>query len=310
MTIAVYLGDPEETSDWIELLSGFLPEFQVVDFDDPGDPDLVQYAVVWAPPAGGLAQFPNLKAIVSIGAGVDHVLKDPKLPRHVPILRTTGPDMVQRLREYVTLHVLAHHRQLNETDDNQRNTNWDQIVTPVAGKRRVGIMGLGTIAGECARTLSYLGFETVGWSRSRKQIEGVQTYAGDSELPEFLAGTDILVCLLPMTTQTEGILNADLFRKLSFGARLINAARGRHLVEDDFLAALESGQLEAATLDVFQVEPLPDVHPFWSHPKIRITPHIASMIDEETGAAVIAENIRHFDAHGSSDAKVDAARGY
>lgn len=310
MSIVVYLGDPQETEEWIALLSGLLPAFEIRDFDDPGDLAAVEYAVVWAPPAGRIKAFPNLKAVVSIGAGVDHVLRDPELPRHLPILRTTGPDMVQRLREYVALHVLTHHRDLAVTDANQSRGHWKQIVTPIAPKRRVGIMGLGNIARACAQTLAMLGFDTAGWSRSGGEVEGVTVYAGETGLPDFLARSDILVCLLPLTPQTRDILNADLFAQLPQGARVINAARGGHLVEADFLVALDSGQLGGATLDVFRTEPLPQDHPFWRHPKIRVTPHIASMIDAETGASVIAANIRAFEATGTCEAVADAGRGY
>ncbi|MCC0064979.1 MAG: glyoxylate/hydroxypyruvate reductase A [Defluviimonas sp.] len=310
MSIVVYLGDAEETRDWIGLLSRLLPDHEIRDFDDPGDLSAVEYAVVWAPPQGGIARFAHLKAIVSIGAGVDHVLRDPDLPRHLPILRTTGPDMVQRLREYVALHVLAHHRALMVTDANQARGEWRQIVTPVAGRRRVGIMGLGNIASACARTLVGLGFDTAGWSRSGRAVEGVEVFAGAGGLAGFLARTEILVCLLPLTAETRDILDARLFAQLPEGARIINAGRGGHLVEDDLLAALGSGRIGGATLDVFRTEPLPADHPFWHHPKVRITPHIASMIDAETGASVIAANIRAFEATGTCEAMADPARGY
>jgi glyoxylate/hydroxypyruvate reductase A len=270
----------------------------------------VEYAVVWAPPAGGIARFANLKAVVSVGAGVDHVLRDPQLPRHLPILRTTGPDMVQRLREYVALHVLTHHRDLAVTDAFQARAHWQQIVTPVARKRRVGIMGMGQIARACAATLVSLGFDTAGWSRSGTAIEGVTAFAGPEGLAGFLARTEILVCLLPLTPATRDILNRDTFARLPKGARLINAARGGHLVEEDLLAALASGQIAAATLDVFRTEPLPPAHPFWKHPAIRVTPHIASYIDAETGASVIAGNIRQFERTGTCDAIADPERGY
>lgn len=310
MSIAVYLGDDAETRDWIALLARLLPEFEIRDFDDPGDPAAVEYAVVWAPPAGGIARFANLKAVVSVGAGVDHVLRDPLLPRHLPILRTTGPDMVQRLREYVALHVLAHHRDLAVTNAFQARAHWQQIVTPVARKRRVGIMGMGLIARACAATLVSLGFDTAGWSRSGTAVEGVTAFAGPEGLAEFLGRTEILVCLLPLTPATRDILNRETFARLPKGARLINAARGGHLVEEDLLAALASGQIAGATLDVFRTEPLPPEHPFWSHPAIRVTPHVASYIDAETGASVIAGNIRQFERTGTCAAIADPERGY
>lgn len=310
MSIVVYLGDPEETRDWISRLAGLLPEFDIRDFDDPGDRAAVEYAVVWAPPAGGIARFPNLKAVVSVGAGVDHVLRDPDLPKHLPILRTTGPEMIQRLREYVALHVLAHHRDLAVTDAFQARAHWQQIVTPVAGQRRVGIMGMGQIARACARTLVSLGFDTAGWSRSGTAAEGVTPYAGPDGLPEFLARSEILVCLLPLTPATRDILNAATFALLPKGARLINAGRGGHLVEADLLAVLDTGQLAGATLDVFRTEPLPPDHPFWRHPAIRVTPHVASYIDPATGAAVVAANIREFHRTGTCEAVADPERGY
>lgn len=310
MSIVVYLGDDEETRDWVRLLTGLLPEFQIRDMADPGDPAAVDYAVVWAPPAGAIARFPNLRAVVSVGAGVDHVLRDPDLPKHLPILRTTGPDMVQRLREYVALHVLAHHRDLGQTDAQQARADWRQIVTPVAGKRRVGIMGLGQIARACAETLVGLGFDVAGWSRTGTPVPGVTVFAGPEGLAGFLARTEILVSLLPLTPQTRDILNARLFDALPRGAGLINAGRGAHLVEADLLAALDRGQIGRATLDVFRTEPLPPDHPFWSHPKIRVTPHVASYIDPQTGASVIAGNIRQFHATGRTDAIADPERGY
>ena len=310
MSIVVYLGDTEETREWIGLLSSLLPSFEIRDLDDPGDLAVVEYAVVWAPPQGRIARFPNLKAVVSIGAGVDHVLRDPDLPKHLPILRTTGADMVQRLREYVALHVLTHHRRLAETDANQARAEWAQIVTPVAGRRKVGIMRLGNIASACAQTLVSLGFDTAGWSRTAKEIPGVTVFSGPDGLADFLVRTEILVCLLPLTPETTDILNADLFVQLPIGARIINAGRGGHLVELDLLQALESGQLGGATLDVFRTEPLPADHPFWAHPKIRVTPHVASMIDAETGASVIAANIRAFEATGTCEAVADPVKGY
>lgn len=310
MTVVVYLGDPDETREWVDLLSAVLPEFEVRDFDDPGDVAGVRYAVVWAPPAGGIARFPGLKAVVSIGAGVDHVLRDPDLPRHLPILRTTGPDMVQRMREYVALHVLAHHRALAATDAQQARAEWRQIVTPVASRRRVGIMGLGNIGSACAETVALLGFDTAGWSMRRKTIAGVSCYAGPDDLPEFLGRTDILVCLLPLTDATRDILDADLFQRLPKGAAVINVGRGGHLVEADLLRALDRGHLSGATLDVFRTEPLPPDSPLWRHPRIRVTPHVASLIDAATGASVIAGNIRQFERDGTSDGVADALRGY
>jgi glyoxylate/hydroxypyruvate reductase A len=310
MSVVVYVGDDEETGDWVDRLRRLLPGREVRALDDPGGPEDVAYAVVWAPPAGAMARFPDLKAIVSVGAGIDHVLRDPELPRHLPILRTTGPEMVQRLREYVALHVLTHHRQLAETDSNQLRGVWQQIVTPLAQQRRVGLMGLGHIGGQCAATLVDLGFDVAGWSRSPKSLPGIDTFTGPEGLGPFLARTEILVCLLPLTPETQDILNARTLAALPRGAALINAGRGGHLVEADLISALDSGQISGATLDVFRTEPLPPDHPFWSHPGVRVTPHIASYIDPATGAGVVAQNILEYEGDGRLPDMADAARGY
>ena len=307
--VVVWLGDAQEDLDWVALLAPLLPGIDVGPMNPEGEAG-VQYAVVWAPPTGALARHPDLKAIVSVGAGVDHVFRDAELPAHLPILRTTGPDMVQRLREYVALHVLAHHRELMATSDRQARKEWQLFVTPTAPKRRVGIMGLGRIGAACAQTVAALGFDTAGWSRNPHQIDGVTTYHGADGFDAFIARTDILVCLLPLTDQTRDILNADLFARLPKGAAIINAGRGGHLVDADLLAALDAGHLSGATLDVFRTEPLPKDDPLWSHPRIRVTPHIASYIDPETGASVVARNIRTFEAEGTAPDIAETARGY
>lgn len=310
MSVVVYLGDDEETQDWVDRLRRLLPGREVRPLEDPGPPEDVAYAVVWAPPPGAMARFPRLKAVVSVGAGIDHVLRDPELPRHLPILRTTGPEMVQRLREYIALHVLTHHRQLAVTDANQARGVWQQIVTPPAQRRRVGVMGLGHIGGQCALTIASLGFDVAGWSRSAKLLPAIETFAGPEGLAPFLARTEILVCLLPLTPETKDILNAQTFAALPGGAAIVNAGRGGHLVEADLLAALDGGHLSGATLDVFRTEPLPPDHPFWSHPKVRVTPHIASYIDPATGAGVVADNILRYEAEGTLPDMADGTRGY
>ncbi len=310
MTIAVYLGKTEDTAQWIDLLATLLPEHAVEDMGCTADRNAIKYAVVWAPPAGAIATFPNLKAVVSISAGVDHVLRDPELPRHLPVLRTVGPDMMQRMREYVALHVMSHHRELMTTDVNQRRRIWKQVATPLATQRRVGVMGLGLIARSCAQTLASLGFQTAGWSRSGCVVDGVTVYRGVEELDNFLSRTDILVCLLPLTPETRDILNADRMTRLPQGARIINVGRGGLLVDEELLTLLDSGQIGGATLDVFRTEPLPEDHPFWTHPKIRVTPHIAAMYDARSSAAMVADSIRRFEATGTCDTVALPVQGY
>ena len=309
MSVVVRVGNVRE-SWWRDALQALLPGVEVRQWDDPGDRAAVDYAVVWKPPAGGLKTFPNLKAIVSMGAGIDHLLADPELPTHLPIIRTVGPDLTQRMREYVLLHVLRFHRRLPEIEASSAKKEWNQIITPTAPNRAVGILGLGNMGADCARHLAAIGFAVHGWSRRAKEIEGVTCHHGPAGLDALLAKAEILVCLLPLTPATAGILNRDLFAKLPQGACLINAGRGRHLVEEDLIPALDSGQLGGATLDVLQVEPAAEDHPFWSHPKILLTPHIASLIDPEAGARIIAENIRRHMAGDTVPDRVDPAQGY
>lgn len=292
------------------MLSDLMPDWTVEPMHAVSDPDAVTFGVVWRPQTGDLARFKNLKAIVSIGAGIDHVLIDSELPEDVPIIRTVGTDLTQRMREYVALHVLRHHRNRPYQVDAQNRSAWDQIVEPPATQRRVGVMGLGNLGAAAAQTLAGLGFQTVGWSRSGGEIDGVETYAGANQFGAFLKGTEILVNLLPLTDETRGILNANTFAGLKRGASLINAARGPHLVDQDLLDALASGQISQATLDVFHIEPLPSDHPFWTNKQITVTPHIASMIDAPTGSRIIAANIQTFDKDGTVADVADARRGY
>ena len=310
MSVVLSMPNRERMGRWIERLRAELPGWDIRGADDPGEPDAVDYVVVWRPPPGWMAGFPNLKAIVSVGAGVDHVLADPDCPRHVPIVKTTGSDLTQRMREYVALHVLRHHRRLPELERFARERRWQQLVVPPASARRVGVMGLGTLGRAAVTTLLGLGFEVSGWSRSGADIDGMRSHRGADELGAFLAGCEILVCLLPLTPETRGILDATLFEALPAGAALINAARGQHLIEADLLAALDAGQLSGATLDVFATEPLPAEHPFWHHPAVLVTPHTASLIDPAAGSGIIARNLRDFDAHGTVADLADAERGY
>ncbi|MCB1386836.1 MAG: glyoxylate/hydroxypyruvate reductase A [Nitratireductor sp.] len=310
MTVAVHLPLAEKTDWWVKVLQERLPGWTVESMSAVAKPEDVSYAVVWRPRTGDMARFPNLKAIVSIGAGIDHVLADEQLPLGVPIIRTVGADLTQRMREYVALHVLRHHRDMPRQLRAQAERDWHAIVVPVAPNRTVGVMGLGNLGAAAATTVAGLGFSARGWSRSAKTIPGVDTYAGADQFDSFLAGCDILVNLLPLTDRTAGVLNAELFARLPAGACIINCARGPHLVDDDLLAALDSGHIKQATLDVFHQEPLPADHPFWGHPAITVTPHVASQIDPLTGAGLIAANLKTFEETGTCEDLADAARGY
>ncbi len=251
--------------------------------DHVGNPADIAYACVWEPPKGLLVKFANLKAILSIGAGVDHIMSDPQLP-DIPIVRMVDSDLTMRMTEYVALHVLIAHRKLRLYDAEQRQRLWRNHDQPAASDVAVGIMGLGVLGRDAADVLSRIGFKVAGWSRTPKRISGVETFHGSGGLEAFLARTEILVCLLPHPAQTEGILNRTLFRKLKHdgalkGAVLINAGRGKVQFENDIITALDEGILTAATLDVFATEPLPSDSPLWTHPKVTITPHNAAFSD-------------------------------
>jgi len=274
----------------------------------------IAYACAWHAPRGLLAGFPNLKAVFSLGAGVDHLLADPTLPQ-VPVVRIVDPDLTLRMTEYVVLHVLMHHRRQRLYDAQQRERRWYEHEQPPASAVAVGVMGLGVLGCAAAQALSRLGFQTAGWSRSRKVLPGIETFHGDGGLDAFLRRTEILVVLLPATVATRGLLRLDLLRKLkrdgrAGGAYLINAGRGALQVDADILAALDEGTLAAATLDVFPTEPLPATSPLWAHPKVTITPHNAAASDPQALVANIVQQIARFEAGLPLEHVVDRTAGY
>ena len=278
------------------------------------DPAEVHYAAVWKPKPGELAGFPNLRVIFNLGAGVDALMADKSLP-DVPLVRVAVGDLTDRMAEYVVLHVLMHHRQEIYLRESQRIKRWAPKFQHAAGAVSVGIMGLGTLGANAADILRRLGFRVVGWSRSPKQIAGVTCFHGTDSFDAFLRQTDILVCLLPLTSDTRHILNRNVFAKLSrngpLGAPvLINAGRGGLQNEKDILACLDDGTLGAASLDVFETEPLPADSPFWTHPKVVLTPHNAADTDPDEISKYVARQIERFEAGGALANVVDRRRGY
>ena len=274
-------------------------------------PESIDYFVGFRPEPGFLKTLPRLKAIISLGAGVDGFLRDPDFPRHVPLVRSVDPNLAIQMSEYVTLQVLTIHRHQRFFDAAQRDHAWRQrMLTRNAGDIRIGILGLGTIGNLIASRLRTFDFQVSGWSRSRKDVPGVKSFAGESELPAFLSQCDMLVCVLPLTPETRGLIDRGTLAALPKGAFVINIARGAHVVEADLIAALDSGHIAGATLDVFATEPLPPDHPFWTHPKVTVTPHIASLTNPETAADSVAENLRRL-ADGRPLLNLfDRVRGY
>ncbi len=270
----------------------------------------IEFALVWKHPPGELRRYPNLKVIFQLGAGVDNLLRDPGLPPGVPIVRLVDHGLTIGMSEYVLLHVLRYHRRMPELEEQQRRRQWVQIQYPLPWERSIGIMGLGVIGGDAAARLKALEFQLRGWSRSPKQIAGVACFHGEAGLVPFLSATEILVCLLPLTPATAGIIDARTLAALPKGACVINAARGAHVVADDLLAALESGHIAHATLDVFTPEPLPREHPFWTHPRVTVTPHVAGITQPQTSAAGIIDGMRRARAGLPLANRVDPVAGY
>ncbi|RXH16131.1 2-hydroxyacid dehydrogenase [Bradyrhizobium guangzhouense] len=278
------------------------------------DPAEVHYAAVWKPVPGDLGSFPNLRAIFNLGAGVDALMADNSLP-NVPLVRVAVPDLTNRMTEYVVLHVLMHHRQELYLRDSQRAKRWEPKYQWPASAVTVGVMGLGTLGADAADVLRRLGFRVAGWSRSPRSITGVECFHGTAGMDAFLRKTDILVSLLPLTPDTNGILNREVFTKLNrtspLGAPvLINAGRGALQNEADILACLDDGTLGAASLDVFVQEPQPADSRFWTHPKVVLTPHNAADTDADAISAYVAEQIARFEAGGALENVVDRRRGY
>ena len=309
MTLLFY-STVDSAARWRAQLERLTGELDIRVWPEIGDPADIDYALVWRPEPGLLAALPNLKLILSLGAGVDHLLGDPQLPRHLPIVRLVDPHMTAAMSEYVTLQVLRLHRGDLDYRAQQQAKEWRELDQKNAADRRVGILGFGELGQDAAIQLRALGFDVAGWSRSEKTAAGIACHAGAAGLPRLLARSEILVCLLPLTGETEGILNTSTLALLPQGAALVNAARGAHLVEEDLLAALASGQLSGAVLDVFHEEPLPAGHPFWHHPRIVVTPHVAAFTNPQTAAPIILDNIRRFEAGRPLLNRVDPARGY
>ena len=303
-----------EVAPWLERLRRLAPGRDIRAWPDIGDPADITIAAVWKQPPGVLAALPNLRAIISLGAGVDHVFADPTLP-DVPIARVVDADLTARMSEWVVLHALMHLRQQRLYDALQRRREWNDIrPAPGAADLRIGIMGLGVLGQDAARKLKMMGFQVAGWSRTAKQIEGLETYAGEA-LDAFLARTDLLVSLMPLTPQTRGILDMSLFRKLArdgvFGAPiLMNAGRGGLQIEADILAALDQGILKAATLDVFETEPLPASSPLWLHPGVTVTPHNSAISDEDAVGRFVLRQIERFERGLPFETPVDRHRRY
>lgn len=305
----LYKADPERGQQWAHALAQHAPALEFRQWPDIGDPAAVRYLVAWQPPADLMQTFPRLDVLFAIGAGIDQ-FDLAGVPAHVAVVRMTEPGIVEGMVEYVTQAVLTIHRDLFDYAAQQREGIWRERPVRAASTRRVGVLGLGMLGTAVLGMLRQFGFPCAGWSRSQHEIAGVECYAGDEALDAFLARTDILICLLPLTNATRGLLGKHVFDALPHGASLVNVGRGPHLVQQDLLDALDSGKLHSAILDVTDPEPLPPAHPFWTHPRVRLTPHIASATRPDTAVQVVLENLRR---HGEGEPMIgviDRTRGY
>ncbi|MDR7131882.1 glyoxylate/hydroxypyruvate reductase A [Algoriphagus sp. 4150] len=306
MSLAI-ISPGKDPDVWIKEFKALAPELAIEIYPDIAEPEKVKYVFLWQHPEGILSDFPNLKLISSMGAGVDHILRDKSIPSSMPIVRIVDEKLTFSMTNYVIMAVLNFHRQTARYQVNQARKVWDMSNPEL--DVTVGVMGVGALGKDVMDKLNYMGFPVVGFGFSEKHDFEYPYYSKDG-LDEFLKKVNVLVCLLPLTPDTENILNSELFEKCSPNTYLINVARGKHLVEDDLIKALESGQLAGAMLDVYREEPLPENHPFWGNDKITMTPHIASVTNPQAAAPQVIENIKRIEESRELINIVNRTRGY
>ncbi len=301
--------DPAEL--WLTELQRALPsEIDVRIYPDIGNSADIEYVLCWQPKAGLLASFPNLKLILSLAAGFDHVLQDPDRPKQIPIVRIIDDTLSTMMSEYAVYAVLGFHRFMPHFQSAQIKRTWQKQWPNFTPDTHIGVLGIGAIGSDVALKLKGLNFQVHGWSRSPKQLEGITCHTGEEGLFQMLPQCQQIVVVLPLTSETRGIINAKTLAALPKGAFLTNIGRGGHVIDEDLLAALNSGNIDGAFLDVFNQEPLPTDHPFWEHPKIIMTPHIAGEIVPRSCAQSIAANIERYRNGEPINGIADIERGY
>ncbi|UZE96893.1 2-hydroxyacid dehydrogenase [Alkalimarinus alittae] len=309
MTISIICTN-KDPKPWVEALEELDPTLDIQVWPSERNKADVEFVLCWNHPEGVLANYPNLRCICSMGAGIDHLLNDVYLPKDLPILRIVDPLLAQSMFEYICAAVMCHYRGFDLYNAQQGESNWFPQPPKSISQTTIGMMGLGHIGEYTANRFSEFGFNVIGWSRTQKNIKGVRSYTGEVQLDEFLSHANILICLLPLTNETRDILNLKNFNKLPTGAYLVNVARGEHLVEEDLITALNEGQLRGACLDVFREEPLIKNHLFWQHDKIFVTPHCASITDPISVAPQILNNYRLMQDGKPLLNQVNLMRGY
>jgi glyoxylate/hydroxypyruvate reductase A len=310
MVVLLATSHTDEVELWRRLLEKRLPGVELRIYPAIGEPSDIEVALAWKAPHGLLATLPQLRMVCSLGMGVDHLLDDPTLPSGVVIARLVDSNMVEQMSEYALYGVLHFHRRFDVYERFQSEHRWQELPLPHTAARRVGVMGLGEIGADCARKIRSLGFPVSGWSRTPKSLPGIQCHTGKEGLNAFLADVEILLLLLPLTERTAGIIDARALGRMPHGSYLVNLARGGLVVESALLDALERDHLAGALLDVTAVEPLPPDHPLWTHPRVKITPHIAGLTNPLTAIEPIARNIERLMAKQPVTHAVDRERGY
>ncbi len=307
----IFIHAPDRNTNLLkDTLQGLLPEVKVFNEAGAFDPNAIKMAVLWKQESGVLDGFDQLQAIHSLGAGVDHLIDDPGIPPHLPIARVVDPNLTRDMCRYVVMAVLNFHKNTFQHLDQQRRQQWSGLSVQDQDLK-IGVMGMGQLGEAVAQSLHQLGFKVVGLANRPKQLSGIPVYATQNqELTSFLAQVNTLVCVLPLTPATKSILNKELFNHLPPQSYLINVGRGQHLVEEDLIEALEVGKIAGAYLDVLSKEPLPPIHPFWTHPKIILTPHIASVTNQATVALQIAENYKRLISGKQMIHQINRKEGY
>ena len=288
----IIISQKSNQSDWVTALKKLEPNLKVEIYPNDTNKEEVVFALAWHPPIGVFGDYPNLRCIASTGAGVDHILRDAGLDPGVAVTRVVNSRLTDDMTSYLVAQVMCQLRNVAHYKFLQTNNEWQPKQYRDKTKIRIGIMGFGVLGRDVAEKFRDLDFKVMGWANTAKTAEGIEVFAGKPGFNDFLNKSDILICLLPLTSATENILNRETFNQLPDGAFIINVARGEHLVEEDLIAALEEGKLSGACLDVFREEPLPAGHIFWHHPKVTVTPHIASITSPESVAPQIIENYR------------------
>jgi len=309
MRILFYSADTSNQDAWLHALRSALPAAEIAPWE-AGDTRSADYAIVWKPPAAMLAAHPELKAVFNLGAGVDAILQLGVVPDDLPLIRIDDGGMAEQMAEFATQATLRYYRRLDQYEQQARQGQWLPLEPFEKEDFGVGILGMGVLGQRIATSLQHFGFTVHGWSRTGKDVPGMNSFAGAEQLPAFLQRSRVLICMLPLTPETTGILNRTTLSQLPRGAYLINLARGGHLVEADLLPLLEQGQLAGATLDVFAHEPLEPAHPFWRDTRITITPHISALTVRSIAAQQIAEKLEALQQGLPVAGLVDRRLGY